>query len=159
MTKLAGSGLDAARAIAIAPDGSILVAGVTSSPDFPVTGNAAAPSAVITNLNNTGFFAVQAINYATTPPISNVQTLFFGHLVPGPPNTGYVTKLNATGTGLVFSTFLGGSGQDSVSYLALDSASNIDLAGLTESPDFAGLTPAHPRAARVFNTNSRSSRG
>ncbi len=46
-------------------------------------------------------------------------------------NTGFVTKLNATGTALVYSTFLGGSGSgsssDVVKGIAIDGAGNAYL--------------------------------
>jgi uncharacterized protein (TIGR03437 family) len=55
------------------------------------------------------------------------------------PVTGYVTKLNPSGTALVYSTFLGGSANDSVTSLALDSAGNAYASGAARSVDFPGL--------------------
>ncbi len=48
----------------------------------------------------------------------------------------FVTKLNPTGTALVYSTYLGGSGGDSGNGLAVDSAGNAYLTGSTYSTDF-----------------------
>lgn len=48
----------------------------------------------------------------------------------------FVTKLNPTGTGLVYSTFFGGSADDFGLSLALDSLGNVYIAGNTDSPDF-----------------------
>lgn len=48
----------------------------------------------------------------------------------------FVTKLNATGTGLVYSTYLGGSGLDDGAGIAVDGAGNAYVTGLTYSPDF-----------------------
>src|SRR5207302_1121338 len=47
-----------------------------------------------------------------------------------------VTKMNATGTGLIFSTFLGGSGDDTPSGIAIDGRGNVYVAGTTDSADF-----------------------
>lgn len=49
----------------------------------------------------------------------------------------FVTKLNATGTGLIFSTFLGGQEFDESGYaVALDDAGNVYVGGDTASDDF-----------------------
>lgn len=48
----------------------------------------------------------------------------------------FVTKLNAAGSGLVYSTYLGGTGFDTSYALALDGAGNAYLTGLTGSTDF-----------------------
>ncbi len=47
----------------------------------------------------------------------------------------FVTKLNPAGTTLVYSTFLGGSGVDYASAIALDSANNAIITGDTTSTD------------------------
>src|SRR6202034_611273 len=41
----------------------------------------------------------------------------------------YVSKLNPTGSALVYSTYLGGSGQDAGSAIALDGAGNVIVTG------------------------------
>ncbi|HYM05145.1 MAG TPA: hypothetical protein VEU11_01165 [Terriglobales bacterium] len=68
-TVLSGSQQDAVTALALAPDGSILAVGTTSSSDFPVTRNAAEPSIAAPGID-TGFFArLDAsgnVTYATT---------------------------------------------------------------------------------------------
>ena len=48
----------------------------------------------------------------------------------------FVSELNATGTALVHSTYLGGSGTDRVNGLAIDSLGNTYVTGGTSSPDF-----------------------
>jgi len=54
----------------------------------------------------------------------------------------FVAKLNPTGTSEIFSTFLGGSNLDGAGAMALDSAGNIYLSGVTESSDFPVSTGA-----------------
>ena len=48
----------------------------------------------------------------------------------------FVTKLNAAGTGLVYSTFLGGLVSDIANGVAVDSAGNAFVTGSTRSSDF-----------------------
>jgi hypothetical protein len=48
----------------------------------------------------------------------------------------YVTKLNAVGSGLVYSTVIGGTGSDHAWDMVLDSADNIYVTGKTNSPLF-----------------------
>jgi hypothetical protein len=48
----------------------------------------------------------------------------------------FVSKLNPTGTALVFSTYLGGSGSDAGLGLAIDGSNNIYITGRTTSTDF-----------------------
>ena len=55
---------------------------------------------------------------------------------PSDHGTVFVSKLNATGTALVFSTYLGGSGGDSGYGIALDSSNNVYVTGVTQSRDF-----------------------
>jgi hypothetical protein len=49
----------------------------------------------------------------------------------------FVTKLNATGSALIYSTFLGGSGDDEGRGIALDSSGNAYVTGYTESDSLA----------------------
>ena len=51
--------------------------------------------------------------------------------------TGFVSALNSTGTGLVYSTYLGGSfGQEAGNGIALDSSGNAYVVGSTQAPTF-----------------------
>ncbi|MBK5290711.1 MAG: SBBP repeat-containing protein [Acidobacteriia bacterium] len=59
----------------------------------------------------------------------------------------FVTKLNPSGTALVFSTFLGGEGIDQVNTLSLDLAGNIYAGGFTSSSRF-------PTTPQVFRLNA-----
>lgn len=48
----------------------------------------------------------------------------------------FISKLNPTGTALMFSTYLGGSDTDAGLGLAIDDNSNVYITGRTNSPDF-----------------------
>ncbi len=62
---------------------------------------------------------------------------------------GFVTKLNAAGSSLLFSTFLGGTSNDELNAVALDSSGNIYVAGTANSLDF-------PTTPGAFQTGSYS---
>ena len=49
----------------------------------------------------------------------------------------FVTKINAAGSAILYSTYLGGNDDDSVSSIAVDSGGSIYLAGSTKSSSFA----------------------
>ncbi|MEO5923159.1 MAG: SBBP repeat-containing protein [Bryobacteraceae bacterium] len=95
---LAGNGKEGPTAIAVDLSGNILVAGQTTSTDFPVTLNA--PQRRLKGTQNS-----------------------------------FLVKLDPTGT-IQMSTYLGGSGVDTPTALAVDGAGNIDIAGVTSSLDF-----------------------
>jgi len=61
----------------------------------------------------------------------------------------FVTKLNGTGTALVYSTYLGGNGTDftNVNTLAVDEKGNAYAAGQTDSPNF----PTTPELSRLLS--------
>ena len=55
---------------------------------------------------------------------------------PGVPSDAFVTKLNASGTAIVYSTYLGGSSGDVGNGIAVDSAGNAYVTGFASSSDF-----------------------
>jgi PKD repeat protein len=59
----------------------------------------------------------------------------------GGPADAFVTKLNAAGSALVYSTYLGGSGSDAGSGIAVDSAGDAYVTGWTSSSDFPTVNP------------------
>jgi Beta-propeller repeat len=61
----------------------------------------------------------------------------------------FILKMNATGSALVFSTYLGGSAYDQGSAIATDASGNVYVAGRTNSPDFPVANPFQP----VFGGN------
>jgi len=82
-TFLGGSGSDYAYGIAVDPSGNVYVTGATSSTNFPVTANALNPAHSRSVCGS----------ISATAPCSNA----------------FVTKLNATGTALAYSTYLNGA--------------------------------------------------
>ena len=61
-------------------------------------------------------------------------------------NEAFVTGLNANGSGLVFSTFLGGSGAEAGTGIAFDRSNNIVVAGHTTSTNFTLSSPIQTTA-------------
>jgi uncharacterized protein (TIGR03437 family) len=105
-TFLGGSGTETAAAIAVDPAGSAYVAGSTTSSDFPTSAG-----------------AFQSTN-RSKPDSSNIK------------GTAFVAKLNPTGTALLYSTLLGGSGNEYVNQILVDPKGNAILTGATSSSDF-----------------------
>ena len=66
---------------------------------------------------------------------SDVATLYAG-TSPSISDDAFVTKLNASGSGLLFSTLLGGSRGETGNDIALDSTGNIHVVGRTGSTNF-----------------------
>ena len=114
-TFLGGSTFDEAYGIAIDNAGNAYVTGSTESADFPVT------SGVVQSQNG-------APTAAGATPTSNA----------------FITKLNPTGSRLIYSTYLGGTGniQDYGSGIAVDSAGDAYVTGTASSTDFPVTTGA-----------------
>jgi Beta-propeller repeat len=62
----------------------------------------------------------------------------------GAVNNAFVTKLNANGSALVYSTYLGGSVSDGGNGIAVDSSGNANVTGATSSPDFPTANALQP---------------
>jgi hypothetical protein len=65
----------------------------------------------------------------------------------------FVTKLNATGTALVYSTYIGGSGDDVGYAIAVDGSGNAYVTGYTSPPTtmlHRGLSRRRMEAGRMF---------
>ena len=56
----------------------------------------------------------------------------------------FLTKLNADGSALVFSTYLGGTGSEGAHGIAVDPEGNVYLIGSTNSTDFPTANPLQP---------------
>lgn len=162
---LGGSERDGALGIAVGKDGSAYVTGSTTSIDFPVSASGLqkdtghSHSAVfVTKLNQSGS-AIEystylggsqqnvgtaiAVNesgeaYVTGSTYSSDFPVTTGTLQPH--NAGdmdaFIAKLSADGSHLLYSTYLGGSGEDEARGLALDGSGSAFIAGVTRSNDF-----------------------
>jgi PKD repeat protein len=168
-TYLGGSNQDVGVALVLDGSGNLYVTGGTNSTDFPVTpgafdttlggpwdifiaklnstgsnllwatyfggsdSEAGSPSAV---LNVAGDICVTGATYSTDFPAT-----------PGAFDTtldgifdGFLARLNPDGTGLLYATFIGGSGGDDVRDMVLDTSGYAYFTGYTGSADFP-VTP------------------
>ncbi len=165
-----GSRDNAATAIASDSSGNVYVAGWTDSSDFPLvnamqSGSGGGVDAFVLKLNPSGStliyatflggsgddrafgIAVDASGEAavtgwTHSPNFPVAFAAQTSLRGGSGQDAFVTKLNAAGSALVFSTFLGGSGADSGYAVAISQQGNVCVAGDTQSADFPTFLPA-----------------
>jgi hypothetical protein len=83
-------------------------------------------------------------NFPTTP--GAFRRTFSGD------SDGFVAKVNASGTGFVYSTLLGGRGLDSANDIAIDISGNAYVTGSTESSDFPVTAGGYQRVHRACNT-------
>jgi hypothetical protein len=75
----------------------------------------------------------------------------FDQIFDGGFDDGFVSKLNASGSSLVYSTYLGGSGGEYGSGIAVDNAGNAYITGYTQSSDF-------PTSAGAYDTTFNGGR-
>jgi beta-propeller repeat-containing protein len=76
------------------------------------------------------------------PTMNPITTACLGNCRLALNNTDvFVTKLNPDGHALVYSTYLGGSGNDSGNAIVVDSGSNAYVTGATTSSDFPTMNP------------------
>lgn len=164
-TFLGGTTDDGANGVALDPQGNIYITGTTNSTNFPVTNGAIQPNLAgnqdifVTKLapdgshliystylggTNSDFahgIAVDASGdvyvtgetYSTDfPTVNAFQSISQG-------GNGFVSKLKADGSSLVYSTYLGGSLEGATNAIAVDSAGEAVVAGRTNSTDFPVL--------------------
>ena len=172
-TFLGGAEVDSGVGIAVDGQGSAYVTGVTTSAGFPTTASAfdktynGSFDGFVTRLNPAG----TALEYSTFlgsadadegnaiavdaqrnayvtgdtrsagfPTTANVfDSTYNGSL------DAFVTKLNASGSGLAYSTFLGASEAEDGFGIAVDAQGSAYVAGSTESPSFPTTANAFDR--------------
>ena len=116
-TYIGGSADDLAHGLAVDAGGQAYMTGETRSVDFPTTSGA---------YQRDGGLGMGALCVDCGP---------LGGPIP-PPRTAFVTKLNAAGTALVYSSYLGGSQDDVARAIAVDDAGRAHVTGETRSNDF-----------------------
>ncbi|MCX5888167.1 MAG: SBBP repeat-containing protein [Deltaproteobacteria bacterium] len=73
------------------------------------------------------------------PPLYSVQQMYTGWETNG--RLGFVTRLNAQGSALVYSTYLGGNGDNRVNGIAVDANDDAYVTGYTSSSAFPTQNP------------------
>jgi hypothetical protein len=158
-------GVGYANDIALDSAGNTYLTGTTTGTSFPATSgafqtkNSGGTDAFVTKLNATGTdlvystylgggtqsdrgFGIDVDAAGNAYVTGQTQSAAFP-VTPGAFDVSYnggedafVTKLNATGTDLVYSTFLGGNLQDAGRGIALDNTNNAYVTGQTKAANF-----------------------
>ncbi|HMD85409.1 MAG TPA: SBBP repeat-containing protein [Terriglobia bacterium] len=167
-TYLGGSNQDTGYGIAVDSSG-IYVAGQTSSNNFPTLtpfqgtydgngdgfvskltpdasgliystylGGTATDGVAAIAIDSSGHAFVTGGTSSTNFPISPGA---FQAAYGGGTSDAFVAELNAAGTHLLYSTYLGGSGQDSSTGIAVDTSGNANVVGQTASGNFPTSNP------------------
>jgi Beta-propeller repeat len=169
-TYLGGGNDDLGVAAAVDSSGNVYVTGITASTNFPLanplqSSDPGDRSVFVAKLNPAGSALVystylggsgwdagldiavdssgsayitgetSSLNFPTVNPLQP------GNLGGSPPYDAFVAKLNPSGSALVYSTYLGGSGYDRGESITVDSSGNVYLAGPTVSTDFPLASP------------------
>ncbi len=170
-TFLGGSVIDQGAGIAVDASGNAYVTGVTSSNDFPVANalQATKPDvneldAFITKLNPNGsalvystFLGGERSDFARAIAVDasgnayvagSTSSLFFpivNHLQPMRGlSDAFIAKVNATGSELDYSTYLGGNFIDDCFGIAVDAEGSAYVTGSTGSSNFPTFMPLQP---------------
>ena len=163
-TYLGGSQFDTGLGIAVDSAGNSYVAGYTDSLDFPTTNpvSGGGYDAFVTKLDRTGgrllysaylggsggdeanAIAIDAGGNAYIAGITNstnfpTTNAFRSTLAGG--QDGFVAKVNPTGTGLSYASYLGGSGYDTASGIAVGAGGVAYVVGDTASLNFPTVSP------------------
>jgi len=170
-TYLGGAGADEAYAVALDSDRDAYVTGGATSPDFP-TANALQPAyqgsfdAFVTKLSPDGstflystYLGGYGIDIGAGIAVDSSKSAY----VTGYTNSGnfptvnplngkfqgsndeaFVSKLAPDGSSLLYSTYLGGSMEETASAIAVDSTGNAYVAGTTYSNDFPAINALQP---------------
>ncbi len=171
-TYLGGTGDDRGIRISTDSSGNVWIVGSTSSTDFPMAsplygtylggnfdvflsklssdgssltystylGGTGEDRGVGVVLDTTGNVYVTGRTTSTDFPVVNpIYSTYRGGVFDA-----FITKLNGSGSSIIYSTFIGGSGDDRSLAIALDNAGNSYITGVTSSTDFPSVNPIQP---------------
>ena len=157
-TYLGGSSIDVVNAVAVDGSGNIYLAGFTASSNFPGVsgssfqpGNAGGTDAFVSKFDSAGtllwstYLGGKGIDIANSIAVDGFgiahitgSTTSTNFPVSNPYQTAnaggtdvFVAAINATGTALIYSTYLGCPGEDAGNGIAADSAGNAYVTGFT----------------------------
>jgi len=160
-TYIGGSGTDQPTGIAVDNNGCVYLSGYTDSADFPLATLGSLPSgsdhvfvakfdAAGSNLVYADYIGGNGQDYGTAIALNSSNEVYvtgstassdfptvnaYNPNYPGSFN-GFVSRISANGSSLLYSTYLGGNGSDNPSTIAVDGASDFFVAGNTSSSNF-----------------------
>jgi endonuclease/exonuclease/phosphatase family metal-dependent hydrolase len=168
-TYLGGSEEDKGNSIAVDSEGAVYVAGYTSSTDFPTqnpiqavygggspdafiakikaSGGALIYSTYLGGSDGDGSFGIAVDSEGAVYMAGTTGSLDFPTQNPiqadhgGGSEDAFIAKINASGGKLIYSTYLGGSGNDWGNGIAVDSEGAVYVAGNTWSTNFPTQNP------------------
>jgi hypothetical protein len=165
-TFLGGTDSDFGRDIFVDSNGNAYITGRTASVDFPLqnpkqTTRSGFSDVFITKLNASGTAVIYSTylggsgsEFGSSIAVDSNGNAYVGGYAdsnnfptvnPIQPFGGFIdcfiTKLDATGANLVYSTYLGGTDYEYVFGLALDATGSVYVTGFTQSTDFPTTNP------------------
>ncbi|MFL6256857.1 MAG: SBBP repeat-containing protein, partial [Pyrinomonadaceae bacterium] len=176
---LGGADIDQGTSIAVDSSGSAYVVGSTVSTDFPGPGSLQAAKsdfndAFVVKLSTDGKSLVYATylggngdDFGNAVAVDAAGNAYVGGFTGSgsfPVTQGsfqtskdggldaFLAKLNPTGTGLVYSTYLGGNGNDQAASVAVDAAGAAYVAGRTDSFNFTRLPIANRAGSPAYRS-------
>lgn len=157
-TYVGGSGFDEINSIAVDVDSNIYVTGSTTSSEYSSLGNS---NAFIMKLNATGDQRIYltiiggsgderglslALDGSDNAYVTGItESTDFATANPLQPSFGggsedsFIAKVDSTGSTLIYSSYLGGSGDDVAKGITVDNAGGAYITGSTDSPEFSSL--------------------
>lgn len=167
---------EGARGVAVDAQGSVYIVGVTQSADFPTENPAqtmllGSANAFVTKLDGSGqlvystYLGGNGFDEAAAIKVDDTGAAYVGGTTTSSNfplvnalqsqklggSDAFLTKLSASGSQIVYSTYLGGNDLEGVTGLALDAqknlyvVGNITPAGLTPATNFPTVNPIQPQ--------------
>ncbi len=167
-TYLGGSKVDEGRGITLGTGGGAYVTGATESPNFPTNnpfqaGHGVYEDAFVSRLSSSGsglvfstYLGGNSVDYGEGIALGTGGEAYiavytgstdFPTNIPYQASSGggdrdvFVSRLSSSGSGLVFSTYLGGNSVDYGEGIALGTGGEVYVAGHTGSPNFPTNNP------------------
>jgi hypothetical protein len=190
---IGGNGADEARGLAIDMDGNVYLSGVTRSTNFPTVGAIQAAlngdsdafvlkfstsgggllfstylgGAGLDEGNGVAIDAGASVYVTGTTRSTDFPTVFPRQSAAAGATDSFVARLNAAGSALIYSSYLGGAATDTAFGITADAAGNVTVVGTTNSGDFplqnarqstngglfdAFVTKLNPGGALIYST-------
>lgn len=172
-TYLGGGGQDYPLGIAIDNSGNVYVAGYTDSGDFPLASLGSLSTntyhVFVAKLDSTGsnliyadYFGGNSYDFGLGLVVDSANEVYvtgatqssnfpvvnaYQSQQPG-PYTGFLTRVSADGSAILYSTYLGGNNYDQPSAIAIDGSGEVVVAGYTQSLNFP-VTNAYQQTAQA----------